>query len=218
MPAPFRVRLLLETTPTTLPAREGAAVKAIDPIDAETRGSAERAAWYWPEAEEILPTLAHAVEVSLTAPPEDALEHAVALTHAAAAVGQALGARAYLWDPTTLVHDALAFTDQASDATVDDLPLYLWIAFEAREDEPGKISMLTRGMDGFARPEIEVDRSGRALEDILEVVTDAALYVLTASTALEDGETLDVTRGTVRVRTMPSLRNDGTRALRLRLP
>ena len=54
MPAPFRVRLLLETTPTTLPAREGAAVKAIDPIDAETRGSAERAAWYWPEAEEIL--------------------------------------------------------------------------------------------------------------------------------------------------------------------
>jgi hypothetical protein len=73
-------------------------------------------------------------------------------------------------------------------------------------------------MSGFERPEVEVDRSGRELEEILEVVTDAALYVLTASTALEDGETLEVTRGKVRVRTMPSLRNDGTRALRLRLP
>jgi hypothetical protein len=53
---------------------------------------------------------------------------------------------------------------------------------------------------------------------VLEVVTDAALYVLTASTPLEDGETLEVTRGRVRVRIVPSLRNDGSRALRLRLP
>jgi hypothetical protein len=176
------------------------------------------AAWYWPEAEEILPQLSHALEVSLLAPPEDDLEHAVALTKAAADVGKAAGARAYVWEATGLAHDAIAFTDQASDASIDDLPLYLWIAFEAREDEPGKISILTRGMTGFERPEVEVDRSGRELEEILEVVTDAALYVLTASTALEDGETLEVTRGKVRVRTLPSLRNDGSRALRLRLP
>lgn len=213
----FRARLLFEAAPA-LPSLDGALVRSVAALDAESRERAVHAAWYWPEAEEILPQLAHALEVSLLAPPEDDLEHAVALTKAAAEVGKAAGARAYVWDSTGLAHDAIAFTDQASDASIDDLPLYLWIAFEAREDEPGKISILTRGMTGFERPEVEVDRSGRELEEILEVVTDAALYVLTASTALEDGETLEVTRGKVRVRTMPSLRNDGSRALRLRLP
>ena len=201
-----------------MPSLDGALVRSAAALDDASRERAVHAAWYWPEAAEILPQLGHALEVSLAAPPEDDLEHAVALTKAAAEVGKVAGARAYLWDATGLAHDALAFTDQASDASVDDLPLYLWIAFEAREDEPSKISILTRGMGTFDRPEVEVDRSARELEEILEVVTDAALYVLTASTALEDGETLEVTRGKVRVRTMPSLRNDGTRALRLRLP
>jgi hypothetical protein len=193
-------------------------MRSVTALDAAERERAVHAAWYWPEAEEVLPQLGHALEVSLIAPPEDDLEHVVALTKVAAEVGTAAGARAYVWEATGLAHDAIAFTDQASDASVDDLPLYLWIAFEAREDEPGKISILTRGMAGFDRPEVEVDRSSRELEEILEVVTDAALYVLTASTALEDGETLEVTRGKVRVRTLPSLRNDGSRALRLRLP
>jgi hypothetical protein len=200
----FRARLLFEAAPA-LPSLDGALVRSVAALDAEGRERAVHAAWYWPEAEEILPQLSHALEVSLLAPPEDDLEHAVALTKAAADVGKAAGARAYVWEATGLAHDAIAFTDQASDASIDDLPLYLWIAFEAREDEPGKISILTRGMTGFERPD-------------LEVVTDAALYVLTASTALEDGETLEVTRGKVRVRTLPSLRNDGSRALRLRLP
>ena len=201
-----------------MPSLDGALVRSAAALDDASRERAVHAAWYWPEAAEILPQLGHALEVSLAAPPEDDLEHAVVLTKVAAEVGKVAGARAYLWDATGLAHDALAFTDQASDASVDDLPLYLWIAFEAREDEPSKISILTRGMGTFDRPEVEVDRSARELEEILEVVTDAALYVLTASTALEDGETLEVTRGKVRVRTMPSLRNDGRRALRLRLP
>ncbi len=214
----FRVRLLLEAPLATLPTREDASVRAAEALDAATRDAAVKAAWYWTEAEEVVAGLGHAVSIALTSPPEDDLDHAVALTRAAAEVGAALGARAYLWEGTNLVHESTAFVDQASDASPEDLPLYLWIGFEAREDEPGKISVLTRGMGSFERPEVEVDRSERELEEILEVVTDAALYVLTASTALEDGETLEVTRGKVRVRTMPSLRNDGTRALRLRLP
>lgn len=219
MTAPaFRVRALLEREPASLPAREGVRVSRAPALDAAAREHAAEVAWYWPEAAEVLATLEHAVELSLASPPEDDLEHAVELTKVAAELGLVLGARAYLWEPTGLVHDAIAFNDQASDATIDDLLLYLWIGFEARQDEDGTLAVLTRGMGTFERPEVEVDRSSRELEDVLEIVTDAALYVLTASTALEDGETLEVTRGKVRVRTMPSLRNDGTRALRLRLP
>ncbi|MFN7701897.1 MAG: DUF4261 domain-containing protein [Deltaproteobacteria bacterium] len=213
----FRVRLLFDAA-SAPPSTAGLRVRSVDALDADTLARAVQAAWYWPEAEETLERLTHALEVSLEAPPEDDLEHAVALTKLAAELGKTAGARAYLWEATSLVHDASAFTDQASDASVEDLPLYLWIAFEAREDEPGKISLLTRGLSSFDRPEVEVDRSARALEEILEVVTDVALYVLTASTPLEDGETLEVTLGKVRVRTLPSLRNDGSRALRARLP
>lgn len=216
----FRVRALLERAPSALPARDDLRVASAAGLDEAARAQAAAAAWYWPEAAEVLPSLPHAVEIALASPPEDDLEHAVALTKAAAELGQGLGARAYAWEAEALVlvHDALAFTDQASDATLDDLPLYLWIGFEAREAGEGTIAVLTRGMSTFERPEVEVDRSSRELEEVLEVVTDAALYVLTASTALEDGETLEVTRGKVRVRVLPSLRNDGTRALRLRLP
>lgn len=217
-PPRFRVRALLEQVPSTLAAAEALAIERVAGLEDAARERAVSSAWYWPEAEDVLAGLGHGVVVSLREPPEDDLEHAVALTKAAASLGRALGARAYVWEATGLAHDAAAFVDQASDATEDDLPLYLWIGFEARQDEPGALSVLTRGMGTFDRPEVEVDRSARELEEVLEVVTDAALYVLTASTALEDGETLEVTRGKVRVRTMPSLRNDGTRALRLRLP
>jgi hypothetical protein len=216
----FRVRALLERAPEGLPAHPGAVLVLGSGLTPEARARAAHAAWYWPEAEQVLPTLTHAVEIALEQPPEDDLEHAVSLTKLAAELGQVLGARAYAWEAGELVlaHDALAFTDQASDASVDDLPLYLWIGFEARAVGEGAIAMLSHGMGTFDRPEIEVARSSRELEEVLEVVTDAALYVLTASTPLEDGETLEVTRGRVRVRIVPSLRNDGSRALRLRLP
>jgi hypothetical protein len=216
----FRVRALLERAPEGLPSHADAVLAPASGLDSAACERAANAAWYWPEAVEVLPTLAHAVEIALARPPEDDLEHAVVLTKLAAELGQRLGARAYVWEAAALAlaHDALAFTDQASDASLDDLPLYLWIGFEARAVGEGAIAMLTHGMTTFDRPEIEVDRSSRELEEVLEVVTDAALYVLTASTALEDGETLEVTRGKVRVRILPSLRNDGSRALRLRLP
>lgn len=219
MAAPFRVRVLFASSSASAPASSAAlTIGAVGAPDAAALARMTERAWYWPEAAEVLAGVRHALEVSLAAPPEDDLDHAVALTRAAAELGAAHGALAYLWEGTELVHEASAFQDQASDASAEDLPLYLWIAFEAREDEPAKITMWTRGMADFDRPEVEVDRSARELEDVLEVVTDAALYVLTASTALEDGETLEVTRGKVRVRTLPSLRNDGSRALRLRLP
>jgi len=214
----FRVRVLLGQSLVALPSHESLSATTSAGLSADIRAQASRDAWYWPEADEVLSKLEHGIELALREPPEDDLEHAVALTKLAAELGRTLGARAYVWEATGLAHEAPAFEDQASDASLEDLPLYLWIAFSAREDEPGALSVMSRGMSTFERPEIEIDRSQRELEDILEVVTDAALYVLTASTALEDGETLEVTRGKVRVREMPSLRNDGTRALRLRLP
>lgn len=187
-------------------------------LEADARARAARAAWYWPEASEVLSSLSHGVALTLVAPPDDPVEHALRLTRRAAEVGRALRARAYVWEATGLAHDASTFEDQASDATRDDLPLYLWLGFESEGAEDGTISVWTRGMDRFSRLEVEVERSRREIDAILEVVTDVALVSLTSREPIEDGETVEVTRGKVRLRRLPSLRNDGSHALRVRLP
>jgi hypothetical protein len=201
-----------------LPAHESLTITKAPVLSKEAIERAALATWYWPEAEEVLGAVKSAFAVTLKNAPENAIAHAVELTKAAAELGKRVGATAYLWEQTGLVHSAEAFLDQAADATEFDLPLYLWIAFEAKELETGGISMQTRGMSDFKKTEVEIDKSERELEDVLEVLTDAALYVLTEEAPLEDGETLEVTRGKVRVRHMPSIRNDGTTALRVRFP
>ena len=202
----------------TLPSHDTLTLTSAPVLDKAGIEQAALSAWYWPEAEEVLALAKSACTVTLKKAPESAVEHAIELTKAAAELGKSLGATAYFWQQTGLAHAAEAFLDQAADATEFDLPLYLWIAFEAKELEEGGISMQTRGMRDFGKTEVEIDKSERELEDVLEVLTDAALYVLTEEAPLEDGETLEVTRGKVRVRHMPSIRNDGTTALRVRFP
>jgi len=202
----------------TLPSHDTLTLTEAPVLSQEGIEQAALLAWYWPEAEEVLALAKSACRVTLKSAPEGAVDHAIALTKAASELGKSLGATAYLWEQTGLIHASEAFLDQAADATEFDLPLYLWIAFEAKELEGGGISMQTRGMRDFGKTEVEIDKSERELEDVLEVLTDAALYVLTEEAPLEDGETLEVTRGKVRVRHMPSINNDGTTALRVRFP
>ena len=201
-----------------LPTHDALTIAKAAVLPKEAIERAALAAWYWPEAEEVLGAAKSAFTVALKKAPEGPVEHAIELTRLAAELGKSLGATAYLWEQTGLVHSAEAFLDQAADATEFDLPLYLWIAFQAKELEGGGISMQTRGMCEFGKTEVEIEKSERELEDVLEVLTDAALYVLTEEAPLEDGETLEVTRGKVRVRHMPSIENDGTTALRVRFP
>ncbi len=216
--ADFRVRLHLRDAPPPSSALEGLVVTSAAPLSEGARAEAARKAWYWPEAEAALGSLEHALELALAEAPADPLEHAIALTRRAATLAARLDAAACEWTETGLTHAAASFVDQASDAGVDDPPLYLWLEFEARSNDARETSLLTRGLASFGRREVEVAESRRSLEEILECVSDAALYELTSSTPVTDGETLELTRGKVRVRIMPSLRNDGRRALRLRLP
>lgn len=220
--APFTVRLLLGggklAERTSLPPgvrivpREGR-------IDAGALESAQRGAWYWPGARDALARHASFVELSLAAEVGSPIERALALTRATAGLAGQDGAVAVIWDATGLAHDPAQWIAQSEDATSEDLPLFLWIAFEG-EDDPagGSRSLRTRGLAGFGALEVEVAQSKRDGEELLETVCDVALYVLTSPVALEDGDQVEVTRGKVRVRLEPSLRNDGSKAYRLRLP
>lgn len=184
----------------------------------ETIDHAARDAWYWPEAREALEKHQSHCEIALAAEVGTPIERALALTRAVATVAARPGCVAVLWDATMLAHEPSQWITQTEDATEDDLPLFLWLAFEGTESGDGTRSLRTRGARDFGAREIEVAGSKRDGEEVLEVVCDVALYVLTSPVPLEDGDQVEVTRGKVRVRVEPSLRNDGTRAYRLRLP
>ena len=115
------------------------------------------------------------------------------------------------------MHDPRAFADQAADANREDLPLYLWARFEGTKGDDGTLGMRTTGLAALGAMEVEVEGSARDGEHILECVTDVALFLLAAGPPPEDGETIEVTRGELRVRRMPSLRGDGSTALRVRV-
>lgn len=188
-------------------------------IDEATIERAWKNAWYWPGAKDAIAQHTSHVELSLAAEVGTPIERALALTRAIAALAGAPGVVAVIWDATTLAHEPAQWIAQAEDATEDDLPLFLWIAFEGSEDEEsGTRSLRSRGLAGFGALEVEVAQSKRDGDELLETVCDVVLFVLTSPAALEDGDQVEVTRGKVRVRIEPSLRNDGTKAYRLRLP
>jgi hypothetical protein len=191
---------------------------AAGPLAPETVAPAVRCAWYWREA---LVEIAHhqaSLAVALEAPPADPLDHALALTRASAALATELGAIAVFWEPTALVHETATFAEQSEDASREDPPIFLWVAFEGSEKDDGTRSLLTRGVRALGGVlEIEVDGSRRDGEHVFECVADAALFSVTSRAEVGDGDVIEVTRGEVRVRIMPSLRGDGTKAWRLRV-
>jgi hypothetical protein len=217
---PLSARVLFEGDAEPSAAPPGARVTwRAASVDGEVVAAAASRAWYWPEASATIERhRAHAL-VELVAQVGTPLESALALTEATAAIAARPGAIAVLWDATELVHEAAQWIAQTEDASIEDLPLFLWLAFEGTEDEEsGTRSLRTRGARDLGAPhEIEVARSKRDGEELLEAVCDVALVVLTSDVPLEDNDQVEITRGKVRIRVEPSLANDGSKAYRLRL-
>lgn len=186
-----------------------------EPVDAAALVELAKRAWYWPEGSEAVTRIRGATRITGPAAPTP-LDAALLLTaRAAAAIDD--GVVAVLWESTGLLHDPQAFVDQATDASREDLPLYLWVRFEGTKGDDGTLGMRTTGLAALGAMEVEVEGSTRDGEYVLECVTDVALFLLTGTGVPEDGETIEVTRGELRVRRLPSLRNDGTTALRVRV-
>lgn len=187
-----------------------------DPPDAAALADLASRAWYWPEGKDALLAVRSAIRFESTAAAPSPLDAALLATaQVAAKIDDDV--IAVIWETTALVHDAKGFVDQATDAQRDDLPLYLWVRFEGTKGDDGTLGMRTLGLVTLGAMEVEVEGSKRDGEHILECVTDVALFLAAGGAAPEDGETIEVTRGELRVRRMPSLRGDGSIALRVRM-
>lgn len=149
-----------------------------------------------------------------------ALSDVLALTQTVrAALAAAPDDTLVLIDSGPVLHDKASFSDQAEDAAEDDPPIFLWVAFELKEHEDGTRSLLTHGATKLGSPmEVEVDRSQRSVEDLLERAADAVLVAMAAGGEIGDGDTIELSEDRVRVRIQPSLSGSGERAFRLRIP
>ena len=187
-----------------------AAGSAGRPSAADFDAAAALAAWHLPVR--ALP--AHGVVLESA---DAGLAGALALT---AKIAEALaGTKDALVLFGAALNDREAFLEQAADASVDDPPLFLWVAFELRDHDDGTRSLLTHGACGVGAPmEVEIDRSRRDPEALLERAADAVLVGLLAGAEVEDGGTIELSEDAVRVRFLPSLRGDGSKAWRLRVP
>jgi len=70
----------------------------------------------------------------------------------------------------------------------DDLPLYNWIYFGLRQ-EKGKQSVYTYGLADFGKKEMEIVDSDNSLEELGEMMSNLANYVIAYDVTLKDGET-----------------------------
>lgn len=150
----------------------------------------------------------------------DGVAAALALTSAVReALEKAPDDTLVLWDAAPVLHGRASFLDQAQDAAEDDPPIFLWVGFELTEHEDDTRTLTSRGAPALgAAMEIEIERSKRSVEELLERAADAVMVAMTPGVVIEDGDTLELTDDKVRVRIQPSLRGTGERAFRLRVP
>lgn len=208
---------VLSKKPLPLPINTAVTARAALPEAATLDAAIELSRWYFPEAETRRAEFEHGLLLETAEP---GVKGALLLTASVAAVlATSPAGVVVLFATGPVLHEREAFLEQAADASEDDLPMFLWTAFELVEHEDGTRSLFTQGATAIGAPmEIEVDHSRRSAEELLERASDALLVALTAGAEVSDGDTIELSEDVVRVRIQPSLKNSGERTWRLRIP
>ena len=160
------------------------------PLPWSELASAAASAWYWPEAAVTLrPARAHAV-VSVRSESADAIELMFAITRVVAALALTSSALGVYLGGAEQVHKVEDFVSEASTATREQLPLYLWVRFELAEQSDGTISLFTHGMSQFDLMEVEFPRSTLEPQTLMDRAFNIAHYLLEQGPVLSDGHTI----------------------------
>jgi hypothetical protein len=75
--------------------------------------------------------------------------------------------------------------------TEENLPIYNWIYFGLRK-ENGKQSVYTYGLADFDKKEMEIIDSNKSIEELNEMMSNLAHYVIAYNVKLQDGETIGI--------------------------
>jgi hypothetical protein len=127
--------------------------------------------------------------VTLFGSPLGRVDAAVLLTKVAAAMVEAHDTAGVYWGEGTVVTRPEMFVDIARTATRDDPPLLVWVEHRLQRNPDDTVNLLTTGLAPFGCMEIEVLKSKRSPEELLNMVLGIGHLQLTGD-LFKDGDTV----------------------------
>jgi hypothetical protein len=168
-------------------------------------------AWWWPEATEQMSAHKDHVIVALMGASGSPVERHILLTQLVAAIAANADAAGIYWGAGTVVHEPIAFQEQSAELSPDNLAPHLWVDMRLEQNEDGSLRYFTTGMESFGCLEIEIDRSRRQPQEILDFCYGIVSYVLTSGATIRDGETIGRSaKEKIKVYHKPSMWGRGT--------
>ena len=135
-------------------------------------------AWWWPEARMRMDGHRSHLLVALAGEGSNTVQRALALTRLVAAVAAHVEAVGIIWGGGGVVNDPRVFLDKARQATLEKLPLDLWIDFRIEPNEDRTLRLFTSGMRTLGKMEIEIPASRHEAAEVFDFARAVADYVL----------------------------------------
>ena len=144
---------------------------------------------YWKEDDQKV--LAHKAHLIVAASGEvEKKVLALVLTKAISGVLKSTATSvAVYWGAGSVVTQKDIFCCFADSATIDQLPLYLWIDFRCHRSGD-VVALFTNGMKSFGLMEIEISRSTYSAKETVGTAFNIAHYLLDFGPVLKNGDTI----------------------------
>lgn len=147
-------------------------------------------AWWWPEACDRLQGHSAHLRITLGGGNGTPLERFILLTHLTAAVASAVEAAGIYWPMGSVMHEPGMFREYSEGLSPADIVPQLWFDMQIVARDDGSFGFFTTGLAPLGLLEIEIDRTERPPEEILDVCHDIISYLVTSGTTLHAGETI----------------------------
>lgn len=147
-------------------------------------------AWWWPEAGARVRGHNSHLLVAMGEGAGDAVKRSIALTHLTAAVAANVDAAGIYWSGGGLVHDPHVFLEEARNASVEKLPLHLWIDLRIEQNDDGTLRLFTTGMKALDKLEIEIPQCRHEARELFDFAYSIADYLLSRNAEIRDGHTV----------------------------
>ena len=213
----------VETTEKTLAFRLGSETAALalmpGPAPWSNLEGPCATAWWWPEAKARLAGHRSHLLVALMGDSRDAVARSLSLTRLTAVAAAQVDAAGIFWGGGSLVHDVPAFLEEARGASIENLPLHLWIDFRVERNDDGTHRLFTTGMKALGKLELEIPHSRQEPSELLDFAGAIASYILARGAEVRDGHTVGRSEAEqVRATHAPSMLDGRMTVLRLELP
>jgi hypothetical protein len=147
-------------------------------------------AWWWPDAESRMKSHAQHFVVALQGGSIDPVARRIELARIISAVVEASDAVGVFWAEGTLVSDPKQFRKKAKSASVDDVPIELFVDVRGQVQADGSSRCFTTGMSSLGFFEIEIVKSKLDAFELMEFVLDMARYIVNGNLEIPEGNTM----------------------------